>query len=152
MSFGFGVGDILAISGLAFKVYSAYKDAPDGYKHISEEVKSLQSIVDEAIRHLQNPALSDVKQQEGQEALQSCQSVLEDLNSLLEKYKSLASANKLQVFKRVKLGTEDIMTLRDRLMSSSLFLTNFIRRFAIPVFYNFNIQQYTELTSLSLVV
>ena len=133
MSFGFGVGDILAVSGLAVKVYSAYKDAPDGYKHISEEVKSLQSIVDEAIRHLQNPALSDVKQQEGQEALQSCQSVLEDLNSLLEKYKSLGSANKMQVFKRVKLGTEDIMTLRDRLMSSSLFLTNFIRRFAIPV-------------------
>ena len=35
MSFGYGVGDIIAVSRLALKVYSAYKDAPDDYR--SEE-------------------------------------------------------------------------------------------------------------------
>ena len=53
MSFGlgWGVGDILAISGLAVKVYTAYKDAPDDYRHISDEVESLQAIIDKAVRH-----------------------------------------------------------------------------------------------------
>ena len=44
MSFGWGVGDIIAISGLGVKVYTAYKDAPDEYKHISDEV-SLRIII-----------------------------------------------------------------------------------------------------------
>ena len=135
MSFGYGVGDILTISGLAIKVYSAYKDAPDDYKHISGEVKSLQTIVNRAIQYLKDTTLSDSKRQEGHEALQSCQSVLEELDSLIEKYKSLASTNKMQVFKRVKLGTEDIMTLRTRLTSNTVFLSNFIRRFVLPSVY-----------------
>ena len=136
MSFGYSVGDFIAISGLAVKVYSAYKDAPDDYKHISDEVKSLRIIVDQAAKYLNNTALGNDKQREGWEALQSCQSVLEDLNSLIEKYKSLASTDKMQVFKRIKLGTEDIMTLRARLMSNTVILSNFNRRFAIPVFTN----------------
>ena len=134
MSFGFGVGDILTISGLAAQVYSAYKDAPDDYKHISMEVKSLQAIVDEARKYFDNTILSNSKRQEGKEALQGCQSVLEDLNSLIEKYKSLDSANRMQIFKRVKLGTEDIMTLRARLTSNTISLSNFIRRFVISIY------------------
>ena len=46
MSFGFGsgVGDIIAISQLAVKVYTAYKDTPNEYNNIAEEIKSLGSI------------------------------------------------------------------------------------------------------------
>ena len=128
------MGDILTISGLAVKVYSAYKGAPDDYKHISEEVKSLQTAVDQAVKFLKNPSLSEIKRQDGQKVLESCQGILEDLNSFIEKYKSLASTNKMQVFKRVKLGTEDIMTLRARLMSNTILLSNFNRRFVILVF------------------
>ena len=127
----FGVGDVLTISGLAVKVYTAYRDAPDDYRHISEEVKSLQTIVDGAVKYFENTSLGDSKRQEGQEALQGCQGVLEDLNSLIEKYKSLASPNKMQFFTRVRLGIEDIVTLRARLTSNTVLLSNFIRRFVI---------------------
>ena len=134
MSFGYGVGDFLTVSGLAITVYTAYKDAPGDYKHISEEVRPLQTIVDQAVNYLTNTALSDSKRQEGKEALQSCQNVLEELNALIEKYKSLASTNnKMQVFKRVKLGTEDITTLRARLTSNTVLLSNFNRRSASPI-------------------
>ena len=134
MSYGYGVGDFLTISGLAITVYAAYKDAPGDYKHISEEVRPLQTIVDQAVNYLTNTALTDSKRQEGQEALQSCQNVLEELNALIEKYKSLASTNnKMQVFKRVKLGTEDITTLRARLTSNTVLLSNFNRRSAVPI-------------------
>ena len=59
-----------------------------------------------------------------------CQDVLEDLNSLVEKYNSLSSSNLLQ---RVKLGTEDITTLRIRLISNTGLLNGFIQRFDISV-------------------
>ena len=110
-------------------MYSAYKDAPSNYKHISKEVKSLEITINKAVQHFGNTTFSDNNRQLGQEALEGCQSVLEDLNSLIEKYNSLASTNKRQVFKKVKLGTEDIATLRARLMSNTISLNGFIQRF-----------------------
>ena len=132
MSFGWGVGDILAISGLAVKVYTAYKDAPDNYKHISDEVKSLQIIIDNAARHFKSTTLNSDNLQKGQEVLKGCENVLEDLNSLIEEYNNLSSPNKGQVLKRIKLGGEDIATLRVRLISNTGLLSSFIQRFDIP--------------------
>ena len=127
--FGWGVGDIFAISQLAVKVYTAYKDAPDDYRNILDEVESLQFIINKAARHFQSTKLDINSQQEGQKVLKGCQNILEDLNSLIEEYNSLASANTSQVFKRVKLGTEDIATLRARLISNTGLLNSFIQRF-----------------------
>ena len=127
--FGWGVGDIIAIPQLALKVHSAYQDAPDNYRHISEEVDSLQIIINKAVKHFEGTTLSDIDRQEGQKVLKGCQSVLEDLNSLIEEYNSLSS---VQVFKKVKLGGEDFITLRLRLISNTGLLNSFIQRFDIP--------------------
>ena len=90
-------------------------------------------IINKAIRHFESTSLSDNNRKEGQVVLKSCQNVLEDLNSLIEKYNSLASANTSQILKRVKLGTEDITTLRVRLISNTGLLNGFIQRYDIPV-------------------
>ena len=131
MSFGYGVGDIMAISGLALKVYTAYKDAPDDYRNIADEVKSLHIIINEAARHFGSTTLSNQKQQDGKEVLEGCQNVLKDLDALIEKYNALASADRSQVFRRIKLGTEDIVTLRARLTSNTILLNSFIQRLDI---------------------
>ena len=148
MSFGYGVGDIMAVSRLALKVYSAYKDAPDDYRNIADEVKSLHIIIEEATRHFdESTTLSTKKQQGGKEVLEGCQNVLKDLDALIEKYNALgpanlpegqghatrllANANASQVFRRIKLGTEDIVTLRARLTSNTLLLNSFIQRLDI---------------------
>ena len=132
MSLGCGMGDIMAISGLAAKVYTAYKDAPGDYRNISDEVKSLRIVIDKAIKHLSDPTLSNNYLQEGQEVLTGCQNVLKDLEALIVKYNSLASANTSQVIDRIKLGTEDIATLRIRLISNTGLLNGFIQRSDIP--------------------
>lgn len=126
------MGDIITISLLARTVYSAYKNASDNYRHISEEVRALQVLIDEVEQHFRSSAIGSHDQQNGLKILKSCQSVLEDLNSLVEKYKGLASTNKGMVFQRVKLGTKDIATLRARLTSNATLLSSFIRRFNIP--------------------
>ena len=140
MSFGFGVGDVMAISRLAFKVYTACKVAPGEYRNILDEVKVLHIIIDNAAQHFKSTTLSDNKRQEGQEVLRSCQNLLEDLDSLIGKYNSLApaststSTSTSQVLQRVRLGTslaEDIATLRARLTSNTTLLNGFIQRFDI---------------------
>ena len=127
---GWGAGDIIALSKLAIQVHTCYKDAPQTYRHITEEVKSLEIIINKAVQHFESTSLSMNARQEGQEILKSCASVLLDLNALILKYNSLASANKRhQVFKKIKLGAEDITTLRARLTSNTCLLNAFIQRF-----------------------
>lgn len=132
MSYGYGVGDFLAVSTLALRVYKAYKDAPGDYRHISEEVKSLHIMIEEGVHHLESTTLSCSQQQKGNEILQGCHSVLEDLSAFINKYKSLVFANKHQVVTRVKLGMEDMTTLRTRLISNTILLNGFIQRFVGP--------------------
>ena len=132
MSYGYGVGDFLAVSTLALKVYNAYKDAPGDYRHISEEVKSLHIMIEEGVHHLERTTPSCSQQQKGNEILQGCHSVLEDLSAFINKYRSLASANKHQVVTRVKLGMEDMTALRTRLISNTILLNGFIQRFVGP--------------------
>ena len=132
MSFGYGVGDFMAISGLAVKVYTAYKDAPDDYKHIADEVKSLHIIINQAAAHFASTTLSGNNLQEGQEVLKGCLNVLEELDALIVKYNTLASASTSmspsQVLQRLKLSIEDIVTLRARLTSNTTLLSSFIQR------------------------
>ena len=135
MSFGFGVGDFITISTLAVKVITAYKDAPSEYKNISEEVKSLHIIINRGVKHFERLSPCEGEWQEGMEILQGCQSVLEDLDALIEKYQGLASVNKRQVFARVKIGMEDITALRTRLISNTTLLNSFIQRFVPPHAY-----------------
>ena len=123
------IGDITTISKLAATVHTAYKGAPIDYKYVAEEVDSLQSIINKVAQHF--TALGDNDRQKGQEVLKGCQSILEDLNSLIQMYNRLASINTSQVFQRVKLGADDITTLRVRLRSHANLLSDFIQRFDI---------------------
>lgn len=132
MNFGYGVGDVIAVSKLAMKVHAAYRDAPKIYRNISEEVSSLEIIINKAVQHFESNSLSHHNWKEGQEVLKGCQSVLEELNSLIGKYNSLASVNTSQVIKKVKLGTEDIATLRARVILNTNLLNGFIQKFDTP--------------------
>ena len=139
MSFGYSVGDFMAISGLALKVCTAYKDAPGDYRNISDEVESLHIIINKAEHHFDRTTLSDNSRQEGHTVLRGCYNVLQELDALIEKYNSLAtkstSTSTTQALQRLKLsarlviGTEDIATLRARLTSNTILLNGFIQRF-----------------------
>ena len=130
---GWGVDGIIAISKLAVKVYTAYKNVPNSCRHVFEEVVSLQIKVYGVLQCYERTTLRGHDRQLGQEVLKSCQSVLEDLDSIIEKYNTLSSANMHQVFKEVQLGEEDIATLRGRLILNTVLLHGFIQRSDIPI-------------------
>lgn len=112
---------------MAAKVYIAYQDASDNYRHISEEVISLHVPINIAIRHFKSTTFSDNDQLLGQEMLQGCQGVLEDLNLLIEN-----SASTRQVLKRVNPHMKDITALKARLISNTSLFNCFIQRFDNP--------------------
>ena len=128
MSFGFGVDDVVAISGLVRNIYMADKDAhPHDCRNISDEVKSLQILIDKAAPYFESTTLESNSRQEGQRALMGCKDVLEDLTSVIEKYNSSGSST----------TTQDIATLKKRLISNTCLLNAFIQRSVptIPIEY-----------------
>lgn len=125
------VGDIIVISDLAMRVHITYKDTPNCYKHISEEVAVLRTLIEKVAQHFKRSAISKNDCHEGQKVLEGCQSVLKDLYSLMEKYKSRASTHKGLPFLGAKFGEDNIVTLRERLVFNTGLLHGFNRRFVI---------------------
>ena len=129
-SVGWDAGKFIAISALAIKVYSAYQGAPGGgYGHISEEVAALRILIDKAAQHFKSALISDHRHY-GQKVLNGCQSVLEDLNSLIEKRST--KKRKGHIFTGFKVGKEDIVTLRERLISNTVLLNGFVQKCVVP--------------------
>ena len=130
MSYGYGVGDFIAVSKLAWDVYNAYKDAPEDFRNISDEIKSLHIIVERNKVKFQDKTLSSDEQAQLRDILQGCTNVLEDLDKLHIKYMRLGSAqgSSSQVFDGIKWTQENIGELRARLTSNTTLLNTFIAR------------------------
>lgn len=133
MGFGWSMGDMIAISGLTTRVYSAYKDAPDGYSNIADEAVVLQTLINKVAQHLKSTAISSDDYAYSPRVLNGCKGVLEDLNSLINKSQRLFSTNKRLIFISVKLGPnrEDIEALWIRLISDAVLLRGFVGRFVV---------------------
>ena len=125
------VHDIIVISGLAVRVYTAYKNAPEHHRHISEGVAELQILINKATQHFKGTTISSKGRRDGERVVRGCQSVLQDLYSLIKKYNRLVLINKRLVLRGVRLGKEDITTLQIRLISEIVLLKGVVRRFVI---------------------
>jgi hypothetical protein len=47
MSFGFSIGDFVAVGNLAWQVWKSCKDAPESFRNVSQEVLSLHAVLKE---------------------------------------------------------------------------------------------------------
>lgn len=85
MSFGFGVGDILAVTELAIKIRKRFADAPAKLQEISYEVKSLFVVLSdvEVYRHTVVDKLHPSKAEELKTIIEGSKLVLQDLDGLL---------------------------------------------------------------------
>lgn len=85
MSFGFGVGDILAVTELAIKIRKRFADAPAKLQDISYEVKSLFVVLSdvEVYRHMVVEKLHPSKAEELKTIIEGSKFVLKELDSLI---------------------------------------------------------------------
>lgn len=126
MSFGYSVGDFIAVGHLAWSVYKSCKEAPESFGNISVEVLSLHAVLKEVEELLEDQPLSASKKNSLATITSGCQDVLKDLQRLTKKYESLGTKSK-RTWDRMRWGSNDIAELRQRLTSNTVMLTAFVR-------------------------
>lgn len=126
MSFGCSAGDFVALGRLAWNIYKTCKDAPEGFKNVSQEVLSLHAVLKEVEDTYSDVTLSAAQQSRLRIIGDGCHAVLEDLQCKLDKYHSLGTKSK-RTWDRLGWGSEDVMELRSRLTSNTVLLTTFIK-------------------------
>jgi hypothetical protein len=126
MSFGYGVGDFLAVTQLALNVYKSCKEAPKHFQDISDEVGSLQDVLKgtEEFISAETVFLGPEKEERLRKILDGCYEVLTDLETLLEEFSSLGTKNK-RAFDRLRWGQEEVVALRGRIISHIVLLNDF---------------------------
>ncbi|KAM0158771.1 hypothetical protein ACHAPG_003947 [Botrytis cinerea] len=135
MSFGFGIGDILAVIELARKIRKDFADAPSQFKDISLEVRSLSIVLQDIEDELSLPDLDTKQESELKEIVDGCRDVLEKLQRLLSTYGELRSDSRgvgykaKRIWKRFQWEPDDIKELRSRITTNVAFLNAFRGKF-----------------------
>ena len=131
MSFGFSVGDFLAGGTLVWKVYNAYADAPEQFRNFSREILSLHVVFKKVEDQLRNQGfgsntltLSANDTNDLKILHDGLQSIVKELDALLQKYHSLTENHSIS-FYRLRWGQEDLSGLRERIIVHVGLLTAF---------------------------
>ncbi|KAJ5169014.1 ankyrin [Penicillium canariense] len=127
MSFGFGVGDFLAVLKLANDVKDRFAQAPKAYMAIYQEVELLSTILHRIECLDENDFEEQAKDME--KVLTNCQDLLGELRIKLDNFEVLANDStpdwnkKAQrAWKRIKWDQKEIKDFRSRIVSNiSLF-------------------------------
>ena len=124
MSFGFGVGDFLAVAKLANDIWQKLHDSADQFAAIRNEVAGLSSLLDEVSKTVSKQNLAP-KQAQGLAASgNACRNVLEDLQKLVDKYDGFTNeargltANIRKATKKLEWDQDDARDLRARITST----------------------------------
>ena len=125
MSFGYGVGDVIAVGHLAWTAYKGCRDAPGSFKNISQEVLSLHAVLKEVEECLSGQSLSISRQSRLKVVTDGCGSVLRDLQALVDKYRTLDTKSK-RTWDRVGFASENTSELRSRLTANTGLLTAYL--------------------------
>ena len=102
MSFGFSVGDFLAILTLAGKIRKDFKGAPSQFKSISDDVRSLSIVIQDA--HVNIDQMSDDQTDNFNQILTTCK-------DLLTEKKHQVGLVAEELLKKEMLGREDMIRL-----------------------------------------
>ena len=124
MSFGFSIGDFVAVGQLCWTVYLRCKNAPGQYAELSLEVSGLCTVIEETRELFLTQRLSLEQQRKLSTCREGCEKVLQDLSALLSKYESLGTKSR-RTFDRMGFGSEDMKEIRLRLISNVTMLDAF---------------------------
>lgn len=119
MSFGFSVGDFIAVPAFAYRVYRLCKDSSAEFQDVSGLVISMHCVLKEVAKFSED---LDPDQQEQLVIVGSrCQSVLLELEKLLLRYATL-STKKHRIWDKLRWGLEDVKSVKGRLVENTILL------------------------------
>ncbi|KAJ7800336.1 hypothetical protein B0H13DRAFT_2499994 [Mycena leptocephala] len=126
MSFGVGLGDIVLVTTLTWRLYKSCKESSEDFRRMSTELMSLHAMLSETRDYLEEHGgeLEDSRKYRLSILMDGCQSSLQDLDALYRRYDSL-STQAQRSWDRVRFGLKDLSDIRQRLVSSTTMLTSF---------------------------
>ncbi|RMJ13402.1 hypothetical protein CDV36_006950 [Fusarium kuroshium] len=132
MSFGFGVGDFIAVLKLANGVRKDFQSAPSQFEDISNEVRSLSIVLSDVEVTVSESELDAYQRNDLQHVINSCRDVLERLEDTLDKYRDLHADKGIlgsrvkKAWKRINWEPDDIRELRERITLNTTLLNTFL--------------------------
>ncbi|KAF9771002.1 hypothetical protein IL306_011376 [Fusarium sp. DS 682] len=127
MSFGFSVGDVLAVLSLANKIRKDFSGAPEQFKSINQDVRSLSIVIQDAYANVDQ--MSEEHAANFSQILTTCQTLLNKLQSLMSKWSVISDPRKgktvQRLWKRLRWEPEEISDLRAQITSKIMLLNAF---------------------------
>ena len=140
MSFGYSVGDLIAVVQLANEVRRRFVDSPAQFRAISDEVKCLSNLLRDLDDIVPGRSFTQKQAVDLKDTLHACKNLLNDLDITVDKYQILdenspttLNARSRRIWKRLKWEPADIKELRARLASNISLLNAFLGTIAISV-------------------
>jgi hypothetical protein len=125
MSLGVGLGDLLVVSDLAWRLFKACKESSEDFRKLSTELMGLQAVLREAEEYIKEYGELDISRRNRLEILcQGCREVLADLEGLVNRYETLGTQAQ-RTWDRMRFGLKDLSDIRSRLISSTTMLNAF---------------------------
>ncbi|KFY84554.1 hypothetical protein V500_09211 [Pseudogymnoascus sp. VKM F-4518 (FW-2643)] len=132
MSFGYSVGDIIAVANLANKIRQQFVNSPEQFKAIATEVRSLSIVLQDVDIVLSERELTSQQKTELDGIVQGCYDLLEELKITLDRYQELepgaknSNGRSRKVWKRLTWDQRDIDGFRGRISSNIVLLNTFL--------------------------
>jgi hypothetical protein len=119
MSFGYSVGDFIAIGQLIWSVYKACKGAPGEFQELSRELSTLYTILHELEDDAKTPTSLLNRHGPGRKLeldtlIGNLSTTLKQVEDIVKRYHSLGRDQK-KTWDRVKFATKDMVDLRSKL-------------------------------------
>ncbi|MCJ1289128.1 hypothetical protein MMC34_000660 [Xylographa carneopallida] len=111
MSFGFGIGDIIAISDKAWSLYQLCSQSSEQFATISSQAGLLHVVLKQNKENIEKIRLTPEKHADLTVLMKGCDDVLSALEILLNKYEAF-STKEQSVWNQLKLGLEDVTKLQ----------------------------------------
>lgn len=141
MSFGFGVGDFIAVADIVSTLRKDFIAAPSEYKAVRDETTIFSSIIQDVRDIVSTYHVSSHQRDALVAAEQRCKDVLNELESYLNKNSELGSTSTStstsqaglrvrtrRLLKRLKASSEETSSLLQRLANTTSMLTNLYSR------------------------
>lgn len=130
MSFGFGVGDCIAVSQFAWQLYKTFRDSSNDFIGLSADLESMHAALVQVDKLASHCAL-DVESKARLEKLQTrCLETLKSIESQLIEFQSLGT-KKRRKRDRLQWGMETASQQRQQLILNTNALSLFISSLAL---------------------
>ncbi|KAI9724261.1 MAG: hypothetical protein M1828_003685 [Chrysothrix sp. TS-e1954] len=119
MSFGFSVGDFIAVAKLGRSVYKRCRDSPGQYQALASDASQLSNVLEDLEDLLKEAHFDPSFQKKILARGQPCKDVLIDMNRLLDQYQEMSLKHK-SVKDRIMWDEQQTRDIRERMTSTTV--------------------------------